>query len=199
MTVARSVISAPQAALRAAALVGHLTYGLGPTHGDVGDCVRLAWEEAYGMPRRIPGLNHGLFAALLAAGIARAQAEAYDKQLDVEDDVNVNALIADALSARRYVELAESPFLGALLCAPTIHDPRVATPITGHIEVVVGLARCAEWDPAAPDYALLDTVGLCGPNGRTPGVLLHTGAYFARHAKDWPKLEHTTRILRVLM
>lgn len=198
MSVPRSIITPDQAAGRARVLVGHLVYGLGPTHGKVGDCVRLVWEEAYDMPRQIPGLNRGLLAALLAAGIPRDQAEAFDRVDDVEDDVNVNALIADALSARRYVQLATTPFIGAVLAAPTIHDPRVAQPIVGHTEIVVGLSRCTEWDPAHPDYSLLDTVGLCGPNGRDPGVLAHTGAYFARHAADWPKPEHTTRMLRVL-
>lgn len=196
--IPRSIITPAQAAERALALVGHLVYGLGPTHGEVGDCVRLAWEEAYGMPRKIPGLNRGLFAALLAAGFPRDQAEALDRVLDVEDDVNVNALIADALSAQRYVEIVTTPFTGALLCAPTIHDPRVRDPIVGHIEIVVGLSRSAEFDVDAPDYSLLDTVGLCGPNGRRPGVLRHNGAYFAKHAKDWPLPQHTTRMLRVL-
>ena len=198
MTVPRSVVTYEQAVQRALALVGHRVYELGPSHGEFRDCVGFAWEDVYSMPRKIPGLNHGLLSALLAAGIPRAQAEAYDRQLDVEDDVNVNALMADALSLRRYVELVTTPFPGALVVAPTIHLAGHPLPFIGHIEVVVGVKRAVEWDAGAPNYALLDTVGCCGPNGRSPGVVAHTGQYFAKHATDWPLPEMTTRLLRVL-
>lgn len=181
MTVPRSTVTYEQAVARALALVGKRIYRLGASSGEYRDCVGFAWEDVYGMPRHVPGLNH------LGGGIG-----------DVEDDANCNSLIGDALTEQRYVEIVTTPFPGALVLYPTIRDPRAAEPFIGHVGVVVGVSRCGTFRNDAPDYSLLDTVQCCGPNGRDPGVLALPGTAFAEHAHLWPLPQHTTRMVRML-
>jgi hypothetical protein len=186
LSVPRSSVTPTEAAQRALAAVGTGVYidgtGTWPPNGDSLDCVGLAWSLAYKMPRHIPGLNSK------GGGLG-----------DVENDANSNSLIGDALTEQRYVEIVTTPGVGHLLLYPTIHDPRNPLPITGHAGIITGISRAiGKWDPANPDYTLLDTVQSVGPDGRKPGVIAMDGRYFAEHAKDWPNPLQTTRMVRVL-
>ncbi len=195
MIVVGQAPGAADAVARALALVGHRVYRLGPSVGEFRDCVGLAWEDAWRKPRHIPGLNRGLLGALLAAGVAPAQAALYLQVLDVEDDVNTNALIADGLSACRLVQVIpdEEALAGDLVMYPTIHDERASLPFVGHVGLISSVAR---FRPG--NLATLDTVQCCGPNGRSPGVLALDGSAFQRHTDLWPRLEHRSRIVRVI-
>jgi hypothetical protein len=174
--IQRSSISPQRAVEIALAAVGTCEYQLGATHGDKKDCVGFAWEECYGMPRHIDGLNRK------GGGIG-----------DVEDDANTNSLIGDADTDRDVVERIDEPELGCLIMYPTIRLEGHPQPWIGHVGIVVGLSRYV-----AGDWSTLDTVQCCGPNGRRPGVLALPGYAFAQHDKLWPKPEHRSVLLRVL-
>jgi hypothetical protein len=66
------------------------------------------------------------------------------------------------------------------------------------VAIVIGVTRAAAFDLAKPypDYSLLDVAQCCGPNGRTPAVILSDGAIWNQHDHQWPKPEHRTAVLR---
>lgn len=170
--------------MRARALRGRGVYKLGT--GDIDsqgeeprDCFGFAVCEVYGLKRHRPRFNRGPWAT-------------------VSDDLNCNSAIEDALHARELFEIALRPEPGVLLAYPTIRLTGHPRPWIGHILIVVSVVRCLEWDPANPDYSLLDTVDCHGPDGRRPGITAGTGAACNLHDHDWPKAEHRTRMLRVL-
>jgi len=147
--------------------------------GQIGsDCAGFAISWCYRLPRHRPGFNVGPWSSVV-------------------DDINCNSAIEDADHAGDLFERVYTPFPGALLMYPTFHIAGVPAPFIGHVVIVTSVARCSEWDTANPDYGLLDVAECHGPNGHTPGVVASTGAGFQRHAKTWPKPEHTTRMLRV--
>jgi hypothetical protein len=182
MTGPRPLHPADVAVRHALAMVGRGVYQLGT--GDLGsnnddprDCFGFAVCEAFGIRRHRPGFNSGPWAT-------------------VAEDLNCNSAIEDADHARELFERIARPEPGCLILYPTIriegHPPWV-----GHVKLVVGVSRVAEWDPERPQYELLDTVECCGPNGRRPGIVAGTGSGMAAHDRTWPKREHRTAMLRV--
>ncbi len=152
------------------------------------DCVGFAVNRCFQLPRHRPGFNK--HTAQLAPDLAA--------QLDVEDDINCNSMIGDALTDQDLCEIVTTPAPGCLLVYPTIHLAGHPLPFVGHVAIIVSVARCSTFDVDRPDYSLIDTVQCCGPNGRKPGVLALPGDAFAEHAMLWPKPEHTARMIRML-
>ena len=184
MTGPRPLHAADEAVRHALSMVGRGVYQLGTgdkgsNNDDPRDCFGFAYNECFGVPRHRPGFNHGPWAT-------------------VEDDLNTNSAIEDALHARDLFEEIFTPFPGALIMYPTIALPGHPHPWIGHIKIVVDVSRCAEWDHDNPDWSLFDTVECCGPNGRKPGIVRGTGLGMVTHDKIWPKPEHRTRMLRAL-
>lgn len=187
MTSAGRPCSPIAAVTVARSLVGHLTYWLGtgdcdtPTDGR-SDCFGFAFDRCYGVRRHRPGFNVGPWAS-------------------VTDDLNCNSAIEDADHHRELFVRADRPQLGDLLAYPTftIVDMNGASHhFIGHVAIIIGVSRMLEWDPAAPQWRLLDVAQCCGPNGRTPGVLATTAAHWDDHDKMWPKPEHRSALLRVV-
>lgn len=143
-----------------------------------GDCVTV-FCHGFKVKRRRPGYNRGPWAT-------------------ISDDINCNSLIEDAdhPDENDLTERILRPEIGALLTFPSVYKNGRRISI-GHIEIVVGIDRCLEWDVTAPDYSLLDVVAIRGPNGRKPAAVRGTGAAFNRHDKLWPKPAHRTCMLRV--
>lgn len=175
---------AKEAVRRALELVGRGIYQLGT--GDIGstgddprDCFGFAVCELYGLRRHRPGFNHGPWST-------------------VEDDLNCNSLIEDAVHARELAEVVYTPAPGVLLAYPTIRLPGHPEPWIGHIAIVVGVSRCASWDHGRPNYSLLDVAQCRGPDGRRPGIVATDGSVWDHHDALWPRPEHRTVMLRVL-
>jgi len=148
-------------------------------HGNVvtgSDCAGFAICWAYKLHRHRPSFNAGSWAS-------------------VESDINCNSAIEDADHNRELFERIDRPEPGCLLTYPSFRINGIQ--FIGHVVIVTSVRRCLEWDPALPDYGLLDTAECHGPNGHTPGVVASTGAGFAGHDKVWPKPEHRTIMLRV--
>lgn len=155
------------------------------------DCAGAAICWAYQLRRHRRGFNRGLYAT-------------------IADDINTDSCLEDARQVitrdgrrigtgrRELFELADAPFVGALLVAPTIRLPSYYK--MGHVRMVVGLGRlvAAEWDPARPRWAELELAEACGPARRAPGVIRTSGAAVARHNELWPRPEHRYEIVRVV-
>lgn len=149
--------------------------------GKIGaDCAGCAICWAYKIHRHRPGYNKG-------------------GKFDVENDVNVNAILGDAFGARELFELAAgAPLPGDLLCYPTFRLAGVPNPFIGHVGMCVSTGRVASWDPVLPRYDLLDVAQCCGPDYRAPAVLLTDGSHWLQHAHQWPKPQHTVYLLRAV-
>ncbi len=162
------------------------------------DCVGLAVARARQIARHRLGFNKDLARKLLTLGYSPELANAYAYVLDVEDDVNTTSLISDALADQdlvRIVGATEMPEPGDVVAYPTVKLPdHPGKSWEGHIGGITGVDP--KFDPAKPDYRLLQTVQCRGPNGRDPGVDAMDGLYFQEHAETWPLPYHTTRILR---
>jgi hypothetical protein len=133
---------------RALSLVGSLLpYKLGtgnhrgPTrynNGPLGfDCWGLAGSFAFEQPRHEPGFNKGPWAT-------------------VSDDRNCDSAIEEAEHIGKAYQVVLTPRVGDLLVMPSIRDKNGKRIRIGHVWLVVGVP--AEWDEAAPQYSLLDTV-----------------------------------------
>lgn len=189
--------SAAEAVERALSLVGkggqyvlgtgdHVGEGLPPwtTRDGVSgsDCAGFAMCWAYKLRRHRKGFNVGSWAT-------------------VSDDLNCNSAIEDARHERDLFELVTgAPQPGDLVTYPTFKlvgiDGQTRTFI-GHVGIVTSVTRVLEWDPATPQYELLDVVQCKGPNGRKPAVVATDGSLWAHHDTVWPKPQHRTVLLRV--
>ena len=168
----------------ARSLVGTGVYQLGTGDYDTpiggpSDCAGFAISRCYGLPRHRPGFNTGPWAT-------------------VADDLNCNSAIEDADHHRELFVRAERPAIGDLIAYPTIRLAGHDHPWIGHVAIVVNVMRVLEWDPAAPDWSLVDVVQCCGPNGRRPGILRTDGSHWNGHDMTWPKPEHRTVLLRAV-
>jgi hypothetical protein len=176
--------SAIAAVTVARSLVGTGVYQLGTGDCDTpiggpSDCAGFAICRCYGLRRHRPCFNRGAWAS-------------------VSDDLNSNSLIEDADHQRELaVRVTDRPQIGDLLAYPTIHIPGHELPWIGHIAIVVGVDRAAELDLTRPDWALLDVVQCCGPDGRRPGIIESTAAHWNGHDMTWPKPEHRSVLLRM--
>lgn len=101
------------------------------------DCWALADAYAYDHPRHDPGFNKGPWAT-------------------VSDDRNCDSAIEDAEHKASAYRLLVRPQRGCLLVMPSIRGPDRKRIRIGHVWFVVDVP--AEWDSAAPQYDLLDTV-----------------------------------------
>lgn len=186
MTVRRprpsySVIAAADRALSRAG-TGIYQLGTGDIDTPLGwpsDCVGFAFNWCYGVRRHRPGFNRGAWAS-------------------VSDDINSNSALEDAEHERDLFEPCEMPELGALLAYPTIRLPDHAQAWIGHMAIVTGTNRAENFDPAHPDWSLLDIAQCVGPNGNKPAIVKSTGHGFDRHDAMWNKPEWRTRMLRVV-
>ncbi len=145
------------------------------------DCAGLAICYAYMLRRNRPGFARGSHPVI---------------PYDIDDDINCNSALEDALGHRELFEPITTPALGCLLVYPTFRIAGRESPFIGHVGIVVSLARCLEWNPLDPDYSLLDVVQCRGPNGRSPGVVRTDGSLWDHHDERWPKIEHRTTMLR---
>ncbi len=101
------------------------------------DCWGFADSWAYGRPRHQPGFNHGPWAT-------------------VSDDRNCDSAIEDSEHKRQGYEPLDAPELGCLLVMPSIRGPDHKRIRIGHVWLVVAVP--GTWDPAKPQYDLLETV-----------------------------------------
>ncbi len=70
----------------------------------------------------------------------------------------------------------------------------------GHVALIESVARCMEWDWAAPSWELLDVIHVCGPNGRKPAAVRATGRIWAGKER-WggeTNAKWRSRVLRVV-
>lgn len=176
----------PTAAVTVAlSLVGTGVYQLGTgdyntSIGGPSDCFGFAFDRCYGVRRHRPGFNVGSWST-------------------VSDDCNCNSAIEDADHHRElFVRATGAPQPGDLLAYPTVHLSGHAQPFIGHIAIVVGTSRVRGWNPAAPDWSLLDVVQCLGPNGRRPGIIASDASHWNHRDHDWPKPEHRSVLLRVV-
>jgi hypothetical protein len=186
----RTPCSASEAVIRALSLVGnggqyilgtgdYLGEGKPPwTYRDKmlgSDCAGFAICWAYKLKRHRPGFNRG-------------------KWSTVSDDINCNSALEDAQHKQELFVLADRPEPGVLLVYPTftVSGKR----FIGHVGIVTGLSRVAEWDPLRPQYELLDVAQCRGPNERKPAVVKTDGSLWSHHDAVWPKLQHRTWMIK---
>lgn len=151
-------------------------------HGMTGsDCAGFAICWCYKLRRHRPGFNVGPWAS-------------------VANDINCNSAIEDALHTREVFELATRPEPGDLVAYPSftiLAADGERHPFVGHVGLVSGVSRVAEWDPATPQYGLLDIIHCCGPNARSPAAVATDGHIWQHHDQIWPKPQHRSYLLRV--
>ena len=187
----RPLVAARDAVTRALALIGQGTYKLGALDSDavnaVFDCTSFCMRYCYGIPGHRPGYNTGWGTDWCTGQTAT-----------VEDDLNSNSAIEDALHARDLFEaVTGAPRVGDILAYPTIRITG-SGPWIGHAAICVEVARAKwNWDPQRPAFSLLDMVECHGPDGTTPAIRRTTGGVFDRHSVTWPKLQHRSWLLRV--
>lgn len=149
----------------------------------VGSDCAFAITYSYMLRRHMPGFNKG-------------------GKFNVEDDINYNSAIGDALGAAQcFVIATGDPQPGDIVCYPTFRLPGVPQPFIGHGAIVVDVSRVTSanpWDPTRPRYDLLDVVQCKGPDGRKPAMIRTDGSIWLHHAEQWPKPEHTVYLLRAV-
>ena len=145
------------------------------------DCAGFALSWCYKLPRHRPGYNRGSWST-------------------VSDDINCNSAIEDAEHTRDLFELVNGvPRVGDLLTYPTftlLAPDGTHKQFIGHVGIIIGMANVLEWDPAEPQYELLEVAQCKGPNGRSPAVVVTDGSVWAHHDTIWPRPAHRTRLLR---
>lgn len=155
------------------------------------DCAGFALCFCYKLKRRRPGFASG-----------RVPAEFRD-QKDIDDDINCNSAIEDALTDRELFEPVNSgiPQPGDLLVFASLRL-KLADGSTfeniGHVGIVTSNARIVghAWNWVDPQYHLLDVAQCRGPTGRGPAVIQTDGSLWERHDEVWPKPAHRTVVLR---
>jgi hypothetical protein len=101
------------------------------------DCWGFAGSFAYGQPRHDPGFNTGPWAT-------------------VSDDRNCDSAIEDAEHKKQGYEVIDTPELACLIVMPSIRDENGKRLRIGHVWLGVGVPET--WDPAKPQYDLIDTI-----------------------------------------
>ncbi len=156
------------------------------------DCAGFAICWCYKLRRHRPGFAGGRVP------------EAFRDQSDVDDDINCNSLIEDALTTKEICELVTTgiPLAGDLLVYPTLRikgaDGELHTFI-GHVAIVLSNARVSpsQWNWSRPPYHLLDVAQCKGPNERTPAVIQTDGSIWEMHDAKWPKPAHRSCVIRM--
>lgn len=161
----------------------------GETHDIGSDCAGFALSWCYKLRRHRPGFASG-----------RVPPE-YRDQSDVDDDINCNSAIEDALTKRELFMVTDTPSPGTLLVYPTLRirgkDGELHTFI-GHAGIVTSCKRVSRWDFEHPQYELLDVAQCKGPNRRQPAVIATDGSVWSHHDAIWPKPAHRTMMLIAL-
>lgn len=156
------------------------------------DCAGFAICWCYKLQRHRQGFANG-----------RVPDEFRD-QSDVDDDINCNSLIEDALTTRELCELVTSgiPQPGDLLVYPSLRlhlaDSSIF-PTIGHVAITLSNARVSpsQWDWNHPPYHLLDVAQCKGPPQRTPAVIQTDGSIWSAHDDKWPKPAHRSCVVRM--
>ncbi len=162
------------------------------------DCAGFAMCWVWKLPRHRPGFASGMLPA------------AYRDQSDVDDDINCNSAIEDALTVQELYTVVTSgvPIPGDLLVYPTLRikgdDGQLHT-FVGHVGLVVGNDRATgsrfrtddDANAQGANYELLDVLQCRGQNGRRPAVVKTDGSVWSHHDTVWPKPAHRTTVLRV--
>lgn len=145
------------------------------------DCAGFAICYCWKVKRHRPGFAKG-FPAQLDPTFA-----------DVDDDVNCNSLIEDAVAAHTlsFEVTGTAPRAGDLLVYPTIILPG-HPPFVGHVGIVLADAPTG-YKPG--EYGKLTVAQCHGPNGFKPGVVKTDGSVWAHHDVNWPKPSHRTRVV----
>jgi hypothetical protein len=130
------------------------------------DCAGFALSWCYKLSRHRDGYNRGRWAT-------------------VSDDINSNSAIEDADHDQDLFRRVAAPEPGDLLCYPTFRLDGHPRPWIGHVAIVLGTDRAGNWDPAAPQYHLLDIAQCCGGNDRKPAAIATDGSVFDKHDHDW--------------
>lgn len=150
-------------------------------HGTGCDCWGLAGSWCWKLPRHRPGYNHGAWAT-------------------VADDVNCDSAIEQSEHRHELADIlwesVDYPALGDLLVFPSIRGPDGRRIRIGHVGLVVGL--CAEWDPAMPQYGLLEVVQCQA--GTQPAIKRGPGMAWMHRELFKGAVDHAwrTRILRAV-
>ena len=144
--------------------------GAGPLGSD---CAGFAICWCYKIVRHQPGFNNGSWAT-------------------VSDDINVDSVIEDANHKQELGIVTTAPVAGAWLLYPTIHDPRLQTPLIGHVAIIESVPDDFDADS---DYRKLTVIQCCGPNGHKPAIIRSDGTTWWHHDQLWPKPQHRSVIV----
>lgn len=147
------------------------------------DCAGFALSWCYKLKRHRQGFASGRLP------------DFYRDLSDVDDDINCNSAIEDALTTKDLFRVVDRPEPGCLLVYATLKLPGHPRPFIGHVGIVTSIKRVAEWDIAMPQYHLLDVAQCKGPNERKPGVVATDGSLWDAHDRNWPKPQHRTVML----
>lgn len=153
------------------------------------DCAGLVvW--AYQVPRHRPGYNKG-------------------GKYDVEDDLNCNSMLGDAMGGKDLFTLAtDKPLPGDVIAYPSfyLYDSyghrmlHNAAPLhwIGHTAIVVSSERVTSWNWTAPKWYELDVAQCKGPDGRKPAIVRTDGSIWSQHDANWPKPIHRSWLMRAI-
>jgi hypothetical protein len=158
------------------------------TLGTERDCAGVVCD-AYGLTRHRQGFARGKLPPEWA------------KFADVEDDINTNSMIKDALINReifRFVPDGALLSAGDLLAYPTIRirdadDDELHTFI-GHVQMVLE----PNGGRAGGPYTHVQVMHSHGPNGRRPAVTVGFADVMDKHNEKWPKPHHKAWALRAV-
>lgn len=152
------------------------------------DCAGAAICYAYQLKRHRPGFAHGQLPPEWA------------KFADVEDDINTNSAIKDALLNQdlfRFVPEGELLVSADLIMYPTIRihdaDGDLHTFI-GHCQMILIGNMVRSGGP----YTNALIAHCHGPNGRRPAVTITDGHVMDRHDEAWPRVWSKAWALRVV-
>ena len=162
------------------------------------DCAGFAICWCYKLRRHRPGFASGRVP------------DTFHDQSDVDDDINCNSLIEDALTTKEVCELVTTgiPQPGDLLVYPslrlTLQDGSIFKTI-GHVAITLSNARVSPslWTWDDPPYHLLDVAQCKGPGprdgkpGRSPAVIQTDGSIWSAHDDKWPKAAHRSCVVRM--
>ena len=177
--------TAQEAVAYARTQVGHGTYVLGTGDFNSGgednrDCAGFAICECYGLKRHRPGYNHGAWST-------------------VEDDINCNSAIEDALHKRELFRLvdfsgSDRPEPGDLLTYPTVRvkgmDGQWKTFI-GHVGILSDTSGWnGKWDS-------VKVIQCSGPNGNHPAITEGWASHWDGHDVIWPTKGRSVLLRRV--
>lgn len=153
------------------------------------DCAGAAICEAYKLKRGRKGFASGRVPL------------AYRDQNDVDDDINTNSAIEDALTKQELFEMvleADAVQPGDLVMWATItlydKDDGEKHVFIGHVLMFKTVPD--GWTPS-DGYFKCRMLQCCGGNGRKPAVIETDGSSVDRHNAVWPKQAHRAYIIRV--